>query len=989
MDAWTAFGNFKATFTTLGTKGRLGPTDLGQHYSGQDHDGLVTLNNGIQHFTVKHTGTYQIEAAGDVLKILVGQEGGWMEEHACYFFKGAGGGGGTFVTRDDNTPLIIAGGGGITSSTGCGEFLRASSGGPITSPNYPNDYGSYENCVWSITVPEGSIIRLTFDSFKTQDEFDVLTIIDDAKVVQRLSGYHQQISPVISISNTMLLKFTSDGSMNYQGFRFSYISSTAGQCWDPGLPTNGIRDTNGNFTSGQTVRYTCVSNYLLSGTANITCHSNGTWSDATPTCKQGYKLTAPSGGPVTSPNYPSVYGNNENVEWSITVPEGSIIRLTFDSFLTQSGFDFLTIYDGASNNSEVLQRLTGYHQQISPIISTSNMMFLRFTSDDSVTRQGFQFSYIMGGSLTAHSGGPFTSPNYPSNYGSDDNYEWSITVPKGSIIRLTFDSFETLKGFHFLTIYDGASANATELQRLSGRLHQISPIISTSNMMLLKFTSEGYLSINPGVPLTGQGFQFSYISNTAGQCWDPGVPANGNRDNNSNFTSGQTVRYTCITGYQLSGNANITCQSNGTWSDATPTCEGNEKMTLTLTGPSGGPVTSLNYPSNYGNNENTEWLITVPKASIIRLTFDGFSTESQNDFLTIYDGASNNAKQLLRLTGHRSKISPIISTSNMMFLRFTSDDSVTYQGFQFSYIMGVSLTAPSGGPVTSPNYPSNYNNNQRCEWSIIVAEGSIIRLSFDSFNTQLRFDILTIYDGASDDATVLQRLSGYHQQISPIISTSNMMFLRFTSNYYYTSQGFQFSYISSTAGQCWDPGLPTDGTRDNNRNFTSGQAVRYTCMDGYHLWGTANITCQSNGTWSDSLPTCEVPYTLKMGASLTSPSGGPMTSQNYPNNYGNHENVRWLITTPEGSIIRLTFDSFETKKYDILTIYDGASDDAGVLQRLSGYYHQISPIISTSNTMFLRFTSDCCQTSNGFQFSYISKAVLQANAGIRVCQPMG
>ncbi|XP_019613636.1 PREDICTED: keratin, type I cytoskeletal 9-like [Branchiostoma belcheri] len=128
---------FKATFTTLGTEGRLGPTKLGEHYSGQDHDGLVTLNNGIQHFKVKHTGTYQIEAAGaaagtdrntspecrgrgavmkgtfqlnkgEVLKILVGQEGA---ENRGYN-SGAGGGGGTFVTRDDNTPLIIAGGGG-------------------------------------------------------------------------------------------------------------------------------------------------------------------------------------------------------------------------------------------------------------------------------------------------------------------------------------------------------------------------------------------------------------------------------------------------------------------------------------------------------------------------------------------------------------------------------------------------------------------------------------------------------------------------------------------------------------------------------------------------------------------------------------------------------------------------------------------------------------------------------------------------------------
>ncbi|XP_078617585.1 E3 ubiquitin-protein ligase TRIM56-like [Branchiostoma floridae x Branchiostoma japonicum] len=44
--------DFRATFTTLGTTGRLGPTDLGQHYSGQDHDGRVTLQNGIQNFTV-------------------------------------------------------------------------------------------------------------------------------------------------------------------------------------------------------------------------------------------------------------------------------------------------------------------------------------------------------------------------------------------------------------------------------------------------------------------------------------------------------------------------------------------------------------------------------------------------------------------------------------------------------------------------------------------------------------------------------------------------------------------------------------------------------------------------------------------------------------------------------------------------------------------------------------------------------------------------
>ncbi|XP_078665878.1 uncharacterized protein LOC144908217 [Branchiostoma floridae x Branchiostoma belcheri] len=109
----------------------------------------------------------------------------------------------------------------------------------------------------------------------------------------------------------------------------------------------------------------------------------------------GGNLTGPSGGPVTSPNYPSNYGNYENCEWLVTVSEGSIIRLTFDSFDTEGCCDHLTIYDGNSDRTPMLQMLSGYQRSISPIISTSNTMFLRFTSDYSVTRQGFQFSYTM------------------------------------------------------------------------------------------------------------------------------------------------------------------------------------------------------------------------------------------------------------------------------------------------------------------------------------------------------------------------------------------------------------------------------------------------------------------------------------------------------------------------------------------------------------------------------------------------------------------
>ena len=128
---------FTAVFTNLGATGKNGPTSLGSHYTGQDHDGQVTLSSGIQQWTVPYTGEYRIEAIGaaggydkypnstqyrgrgarmigtfslckdEIIQILVGQEGGINSVK-----RSSGGGGGTFVVRGSNASLIIAGGGG-------------------------------------------------------------------------------------------------------------------------------------------------------------------------------------------------------------------------------------------------------------------------------------------------------------------------------------------------------------------------------------------------------------------------------------------------------------------------------------------------------------------------------------------------------------------------------------------------------------------------------------------------------------------------------------------------------------------------------------------------------------------------------------------------------------------------------------------------------------------------------------------------------------
>ena len=127
--------SFFVKFTNLGATGRLGPTSLGSRYLGKDHENMVTVQNGIQFWKVPYSGKYEITAVGaaggydkygsvargrgaymggefdlskgDVLKILVGQEGG--KNTVRY---SSGGGGGTFVVTSINTPLIVAGGGG-------------------------------------------------------------------------------------------------------------------------------------------------------------------------------------------------------------------------------------------------------------------------------------------------------------------------------------------------------------------------------------------------------------------------------------------------------------------------------------------------------------------------------------------------------------------------------------------------------------------------------------------------------------------------------------------------------------------------------------------------------------------------------------------------------------------------------------------------------------------------------------------------------------
>lgn len=65
--------------------------------------------------------------------------------------------------------------------------VRYDSSGVILSPGWPESYPNLQMCSWSVTVEKGYNVTITFESFHTEREFDVLEIFD-GKVKKKKRG---------------------------------------------------------------------------------------------------------------------------------------------------------------------------------------------------------------------------------------------------------------------------------------------------------------------------------------------------------------------------------------------------------------------------------------------------------------------------------------------------------------------------------------------------------------------------------------------------------------------------------------------------------------------------------------------------------------------------------------------------------------------------------------------------------------------------------
>jgi len=211
--------------------------------------------------------------------------------------------------------------------------------------------------------------------------------------------------------------------------------------------------------------------------------------------------------------------------------------------------------------------------------------------------------------------------------------------------------------------------------------------------------------------------------------------------------------------------------------------------------------------ADYANDLNCQWLISpqteIDSVSYIKLTFDRFETESNMDFVRVYDGETTDAPLLGEYSGSNLPAA-VSSTGNKMLVVFNSNESgtangwmATYKAYMPTWCTGMQNYTEPEGSFDDGSANFQYNNNSVCMWRIQPLYAYSTTLYFDYLDTEAGADVVKVYNLANQQ--LLATVSG-NQVPDPIVSPSGQFFITFNTNSNVRGQGWKISYASSNVG---------------------------------------------------------------------------------------------------------------------------------------------------------------------------------------------
>lgn len=584
----------------------------------------------------------------------------------------------------------------------CGGTFNSTMG-TVSSPALSLvDYHHNINCTYHIVVSANTIIKLRFNTFHLEASSscrsDYVAVHDGGDSLAPLLGkFCGRVLPpnLLSSSNQLFLVFKTDYSVSGVGWRATY-EETLG-------PDQGC----------------------------------------------GGYLSMPMGMFGTpDPNLDGRYEPWMDCVWTIEMPVNRAINLTFNSFDVEDSYscsyDYVQVYDGDSVHFPLVGTFCGTSIP-SFFLSSGNLLTVRFISDGSVQKAGFNATYramplLCGGTLNATTSAQnLTSPSFPGTYPEFTSCRWILDAPPQETIQVSVHTFA-------LDPSQSCTTNYLEINDWPvgdfGQSHKYCPsddhpldFYSYGRTVLVHFKSDAFIAGN-GVNIT---FKIADCSRTYEQEF--------------------------------------------------------------------GYLKSPGWPDIYPENIECTTVLKAPQNHSISLFFDAFDVEShsscQYDYLEIRNGSTANSPLIDRLCGGILP-NPIFPASNQLYLRFKSDFSNARDGFEATW-----TSSPQGcggtlvgdhGSFTSPNYPDTYSNNTHCEWLIRAPRGRLVTVTFEQFSISdpgdCQNNYLKLYDGPDSSTLPVGPYCGPETNIAPFTASSHQVFVEFHAQFASLPSGFRLTWSS-------------------------------------------------------------------------------------------------------------------------------------------------------------------------------------------------
>ncbi|KAK2886327.1 cubilin [Channa argus] len=343
----------------------------------------------------------------------------------------------------------------------CGGSLNATTTvQTLTSPSFPNAYPPYTSCRWILDAPAQETIKVSVQTFVFQPSQSCSTNYLEMKDWP-IGDYGQShkfcaadIHPpdFYSYGRTILVHFKSDTFMTGNGLSFTY---------------------------------------QIAG------------------CSRTYEQEY---GYLRSPGWPDIYPHSIDCTIILKASQNNSISFFFNNFDLEShpncGFDYLEIRNGSTESSPLIGKFCGSTLP-SPIFPKSNQLYLRFKSDFSNARDGFDATWTSsphgcGGTLYGDHGS-FSSPNYPGTYANNTHCEWGILAPRGRVVTITFAQFSIDDPGdcqnNFLKLFDGPDTTSAPVGPYCGVETNIAPFTSSSHQVFIVFQAQ-HATLPSGFRLT-------------------------------------------------------------------------------------------------------------------------------------------------------------------------------------------------------------------------------------------------------------------------------------------------------------------------------------------------------------------------------------------------------------------------------------------------------------------------------------------------------